>query len=71
MRCKLQSVGNELSLNISPEMLEQLGISAADELEITTDGDRLVIFRAGDDAFKAAAKFAFERYGSTLQALAD
>jgi antitoxin component of MazEF toxin-antitoxin module len=71
MRCKLTSIGNEMALMLDPEMLAQLGVSANDELEITSDGQRLVIYRASADGFEKAVSYVFDKYGTTLSRLTD
>jgi antitoxin MazE len=74
MRRKLSKHGNSLALVIEKPVLELLGINAETELEVTTDGNRLIVFPANaedyDRRFEEAAAFVFERYDKTLANLA-
>lgn len=66
--------GNSLALVIDKPILELLKIDADTPLEITTDGQSLVISRAtstnGDDALEAALREVNTEYGDVLRNLA-
>lgn len=66
--------GNSLALVIDKPILELLKIDADTPLEITTDGQSLVISRAalanGDEALEAALRAVNAEYGDVLRNLA-
>jgi antitoxin component of MazEF toxin-antitoxin module len=66
--------GNSLALVIDKPILELLKIDADTPLEITTDGQSLVVSRArvvqGDDALEAALREVNAEYGDVLRNLA-
>lgn len=47
MKKKLSAIGNSLGIVIEKPILELLGIDRETELEMTTDGQRLIIEPAG------------------------
>ncbi|MBX3729849.1 MAG: AbrB/MazE/SpoVT family DNA-binding domain-containing protein [Candidatus Sumerlaeia bacterium] len=68
--------GNSLALVIDRPILDLLKIEADTRLEVTTDGQRLIISRAEDpparDAnFRAALEKTNARYGKALKKLAE
>ena len=67
--------GNSLALVIDKPILELLKINADTPLEITTDGQSLVVSPARDQAeeatFKAALEDTNRKYGEMLKRLAD
>jgi antitoxin component of MazEF toxin-antitoxin module len=74
MRRKLSKHGNSLALVIEKPVLDLLGINADTELEVTTDGNRLIVFPASSEdyerKFEEAVAFVFDRYDKTLAKLA-
>lgn len=75
MRRKLSKHGNSLALVIEKPVLELLGITADTELEVTTDGNRLIVVPACSEeyerSFQEAADFVFKRYDKVLRKLAE
>jgi len=75
MRKKLTRSGNSLALVIDKPLLEALEIDAETELELSTDGDVLVVTPVRDR--KRARKLAEvvaeadERYGGVFKRLAE
>jgi antitoxin MazE len=72
MRKKLSAIGNSLGLVIEKPILELLDIDRETELEMTTDGDRLIIepIRSTRQAkLRAAARRAMESHDSTFRKL--
>jgi len=75
MRKKLTRSGNSLALVIDKPLLEALEIDAETELELSTDGDVLVVTPVRDR--KRARKLAevvaeaHERYGGVFKRLAE
>ncbi|NPV58760.1 MAG: AbrB/MazE/SpoVT family DNA-binding domain-containing protein [Actinobacteria bacterium] len=67
--------GNSMALVIDRPILELLNIDADTPLEITTDGEALIITPVRDkkrrQAFEAALEKANRRYGRMLKNLAD
>ncbi len=61
MRKRLTPIGNSLGLIIEKPILNLLGIDRNTELEITTDGKRLVIQPVGAERAAPAAKSASRR----------
>lgn len=47
---KLVRIGDELAIEIPPEVLEDLHLDETTELTITTDGTRLIVEPLSDDA---------------------
>jgi antitoxin component of MazEF toxin-antitoxin module len=72
---KLTKHGNSLALVIERPILDLLNISAETALEVTTDGQRLIIAPAAETAraarFQAAQRIAHERFGRAFQKLAE
>ena len=72
---KLTKHGNSLALVIDKPVLDLLKIDADTPLEITTDGQTLIVAPAGNPARKAKFKAALDetnrRYGRALKRLAD
>ena len=54
MRKKLSAVGNSLGIVIEKPILELLNIDRDTELELTTDGDRLIIEPVRERKHRAA-----------------
>jgi antitoxin component of MazEF toxin-antitoxin module len=68
--------GNSLALVIDRPILDLLKIEADTQLEITTDGQRLIIAPASDpkpreERFRAALEKTNARYGKALKKLAE
>ena len=73
MRKKLSSIGNSLGLVIEKPILELLDIDRETELEMTTDGERLIIEpvrSARRSKLRAAAKRVMDAHDTTLRKLA-
>lgn len=73
MRKKLSAIGNSLGIVIEKPILELLDIDRETELDMRTDGDRLIIepIRGGRRAkVKAAAQRAMAAHDATLRKLA-
>ena len=72
---KLTKHGNSWALVIDKPILDLLNIDPETPLEITTDGQTLIVSPAKDPArqvkFKAALEETNRRYGRTLKRLAD
>ena len=73
MRKKLSAIGNSLGLVIEKPILELLRIDRDTELEIRTDGDRLIIEPVKNERRKRiseAAKRVMTRHDRTFRKLA-
>ncbi len=73
MRKKLSAIGNSLGIVIEKPILELLDIDRETELDMRTDGERLIIepIRGGKRAkVKAAAQRAMAAHDATLRKLA-
>ena len=72
MRKRLTAIGNSLGLVIEKPILELLGIDRETELEMTTDGERLIIepVRTRKKKVRAAAKRVMGAHDATLRKLA-
>jgi antitoxin component of MazEF toxin-antitoxin module len=73
MRKKLSAIGNSLGIVIEKPILELLDIDRETELDMRTDGARLIIepIRAGKRAkIKAAVQRAMAAHDATLRKLA-
>jgi antitoxin component of MazEF toxin-antitoxin module len=73
MRKKLSAIGNSLGLVIEKPILELLDIDRETELDMRTDGERLIIepVRSGKRAkVKAAVQCAMTAHDATLRKLA-
>ena len=72
---KLCKHGNSLALVIDRPILELLGIDEETSLEISTDGESLVIAPVRDEQrrkrFEEALASSNERYGGALKRLAE
>ena len=72
---KLTRSGNSLALVIDKPLLEALEIGADTELEVSTDGEILVITPRRDrkrtGKLKAIVEEAHERYGGVFRRLAE
>lgn len=72
---KLTRHGNSWALVIDKPVLELLNIDPANPLEITTDGQTLIVAPVSDSRrrakFEAALKKTNKKYGRTLKRLAD
>ncbi len=78
MRKNLSTIGNSLGLVIEKPILELLNITRDTELEVTTDGTRLIIepVREGDAKGRrgrvgAATKRVMKNHDRTLRRLAE
>ena len=75
MRKKLTRTGNSLALVLDKELLEQLGIDADTPLELSTDGDVIVVSpvrgRRAEERLKEVMDRAHERYGGVFRKLAE
>lgn len=72
MRKKLSTIGNSLGLVIEKPILELLDIDKDTELEMTTDGARLIIepVRVRKRRLLASAKKAMDAHDATFRKLA-
>ena len=75
MRKKLSRTGNSLALVLDKDLLEQLGIDAETTLELSTDGDILVVSpvrgRRADQRLREVMARAHERYAGVFRKLAE
>jgi len=75
MRKKLTRTGNSLALVLDKELLDQVGIGAETPLELSTDGDVIVVspVRPGrlDERLRKTMARAHERYGGVFRKLAE
>jgi antitoxin MazE len=73
MRKKLSAIGNSLGIVIEKPILELLKIDRDTELEITTDGHRMIIAKATKDRCKQideSARRVMKEHDQTLRNLA-
>lgn len=73
MRKKLSAVGNSYGLVIEKPILELLSIDRDTELEMTTDGERLIIEpvrTGGKKSLRASAKKVMKKHDATFRKLA-
>ncbi len=72
---KLTKAGNSLALVIDKPLLDALGLDADTPLELSTDGDVLVVTpqreRKRTAKLRAVASEAHERFGGVFRRLAD
>ncbi len=71
--CRLSAIGNSLGIVIEKPILELLEIDRETELDMRTDGERLIIEpvrRATRAKVKAAAERAMRAHDATLRKLA-
>lgn len=78
MRKNLSAIGNSLGIVIEKPILELLGITRDTELEVTTDGTRLIVEPVRDIEPKgrrgrvgAATKRVMKNHDRTLRRLAE
>ena len=78
MRKNLSAIGNSLGIVIEKPILELLNITRDTELEVTTDGSRLIIepVRTGEaegqrERVRAATKRVMKNHDPTLRRLAE
>ena len=75
MRKKLTRTGNSLALVLDKPLLDQVGIDAATPLEVSTDGEVIVISpvrnRRRTLKLKKVVAEAHRRYGGAFRRLAD
>ena len=72
MRKKLSAIGNSLGIVIEKPILELLKIDRETELEISTDGSRLIVepVRSKRDKVLAATRKVTKAHADTLRKLA-
>ena len=72
MRKKLSAIGNSFGLVIEKPILELLSIDRDTELEMTTDGERLIIepVRTGKKSLRASAEKVMKKHDATFRKLA-
>ena len=72
MRKKLSAVGNSFGLIIEKPILELLKIDRDTELEMSTDGDQLIIkpIRSGRKGLRASAEKVMKKHDATFRKLA-
>ena len=75
MKKKLTRTGNSLALVLDKPLLEQLGIDEDTDLEISTNGDVLVITperdRAREKKFRKAAEKINKKYAGLFRRLSE
>ncbi|HEY5314604.1 MAG TPA: hypothetical protein VIK18_18875 [Pirellulales bacterium] len=75
MITKLSKLGDELVLKIDRSMIEQLSIDDNTPLELSIDGQSLILTPVRDEQrrerFEAALASTNERYSATLKRLAE
>jgi antitoxin component of MazEF toxin-antitoxin module len=75
MQKKLTRTGNSLALVLEKPLLDQLGIGPETPLEVSTDGDVIVVTPVRDARRTAklrhAVERAHERYGGVFKKLAE
>ncbi|MBC7752751.1 MAG: AbrB/MazE/SpoVT family DNA-binding domain-containing protein [Moraxellaceae bacterium] len=72
MRKKLSAVGNSYGLVIEKPILELLNIDKETDLEVTTDGMRLIIepIRTAKQSLRSSAEKIMKKHNSTFKKLA-
>ena len=72
MRKKLSAVGTSFGLVIEKPILELLTIDRDTELELSTDGDRLIIepIRPGRKSLRSSAEKVMKKHDQTFRKLA-
>ena len=75
MRKKLTKTGNSLALVLDKDLLERLGIDASTPLEVSTDGDVVIVSpirgRKRDARLKETLARAHQRYAGVFRKLAE
>ena len=75
MVAKLSQRGDELVLVIDPDIARRLGIGAGTDLNLSTQGDVLIVARVRDEArakkFEAAVAKVNDRYAEMFKRLAE
>ena len=73
VRKKLSAIGNSYGLILEKPILELLAIDKDTELEMTTDGTRLIVepIRARRRRIHGAARKVMDRHAKTLKKLAE
>ncbi len=75
MRKKLTKTGNSLALVLDKPLLDQVGIDASTSLEVSTDGQVIVISpvrsRQRTAKLKRVVEEAHRRYGGVFRRLAE
>jgi antitoxin component of MazEF toxin-antitoxin module len=73
MKKKLSAIGNSLGIVIEKPILELLGIDRETELEMTTDGQRLIIepVRRRRKSVLASTKKVMDAHDDTFRKLAE
>jgi antitoxin component of MazEF toxin-antitoxin module len=75
MRKKLTKTGNSLALVLDKALLEQLRIDASTQLEVSTDGNVIVVSpvrdRKRDARLKRVMERARQRYAGVFRKLAE
>jgi antitoxin component of MazEF toxin-antitoxin module len=75
MRKKLTKTGNSLALVLDKALLEQLRIDASTQLEVSTDGNVIVVSpvrdRKRDARLKRVMERAHQRYAGVFRKLAE
>lgn len=72
LKVKIIAVGNSLGIILPKETLARLGVQKGDSVQYELDGETLCLLKA-DDTYNAAisaGRECFERYATTLAALA-
>lgn len=71
MKKRLSAIGNSLGIVIEKPILELLKIDRETELEVTTDGSRLIIEPVGHTkSVRASAEKIMKKHDSTFRKLA-
>lgn len=73
MNVTIRKIGNSEGIIIPREVLDRMGVKAGDEIELTSEGTK-VILSVGDDEFErqiAHAEKFMDRYKVALKKLAE
>lgn len=75
MRTKLTRIGDDVGLVLDPGLLEQLGLDENSEVELSVNGDVLVVTPVGatlrDRKLRANLKTMDEQYANVFRRLAE
>ncbi len=73
LKIKIMAVGNSAGIILPKEALARLGVRKGDMVQLGFDGDTLCLLKADDtyNAALAAGRECFDRYATTLAALAE